>query len=357
MEVKWVNNKNVDLVNINHNIMKCMETNHMTNGGKNVNELQQDIKKMFHLDQDKEVLMVCNGAMGIYALIGGLNIYMGKELRWAVQSFTFPCSHQNILKNSIVMDIDDNMGPNLVELEEKLDSYDGVLVTNCFGCSTNIERYIEFCNRNNKLLLFDNAATSFTEYNGKNLLNYGVGCMVSLHHTKPIGFGEGGFIVFNKELLQYMKRAICFGYSDTNKVEYSVEAGNYKMSEIACIYIKEYLTNLNSIRSHYSGMIQQFIDKISSVGLDGKIKLLPSYSKYSDGIMACIPIIFPHPVNVDKFLENKIEAKKYYYPLDMNCKKSRTIYENILCLPLNMNTTSDIIDRYIDILSTMVINI
>jgi dTDP-4-amino-4,6-dideoxygalactose transaminase len=247
MIAPWVNKKTIDMNNINKKIERCIETRYFTNGGKNVNDLQENIKNIFFIDKIKEVLMVCNGAMGINALIGGMNIYYGKQLKWIVPAFTFPCATQGALINSIVFDIDENMGPSLLLMEENINNFDGVFITNCFGCVSNIELYEVFCKKHNKLLLFDNAASPMSYYKNKNILNYGDGCVVSLHHTKAIGFGEGGFIVFNKKYHDVMKKTICFGYTETNKKEYDINASNYKMSEIACIYIDDYLTNLQYI--------------------------------------------------------------------------------------------------------------
>ena len=52
---------------------------------------------------------------------------------------------------------------------------------------------------NNKFLIFDNAATPFTYYKGKSCCNYGHGSTISFHHTKPLGFGEGGAIIVDKK--------------------------------------------------------------------------------------------------------------------------------------------------------------
>jgi dTDP-4-amino-4,6-dideoxygalactose transaminase len=349
MKVSWVNKKTINISSVVESINSCIETKHMTNNGMNVVQLQSDIKNMFHLEKDKEVLMTCNGAAGIQALIGGFNIHFNRKLKWAVQAFTFPCSNQGLLIDSIIMDIDHNMGPNIIELEEKKDSYDGIIVTNCFGCSTNISMYEKFCKENNKLLLFDNAAAPMTTYNNTNHLNYGDGCMVSLHHTKPIGFGEGGFIVFNKIYSESMKKAICFGYTDTNKTIYDMYSGNHKMSEIACIYIKEYLKNLDNIYSYHKKMLSYFIEKIKDIK---DIKLFTNYSNYNESLCATIPILFNKQVNTTIFLENGIEAKKYYYPLN-NSKNSMAIYNMIICLPLNMDINESIIDHYIMIIKRL----
>jgi dTDP-4-amino-4,6-dideoxygalactose transaminase len=350
MKISWVNYKKINLINTNEKIQKCIEKKHLTNGGSNVLELQNRIKNLFKLDENKEVLMVCNGAMGINSLIGGLNIYFGKILKWAVQSFTFPCSKQGLLIDSIVLDIDDNMGPNIKQLEEKINDYDGILITNCFGCSCNIKLYEEFCKKNNKLLLFDNAASSLTFYEGKNHLNYGNGCMVSLHHTKPIGFGEGGFIVFDKEYLKSMKQSICFGFTDNDRHKYEIYASNYKMSEIACIYIDEYLNNLENIYKHHTNLIVYFIKKIKENKLDDKFVIYKNYANYKESLLATIPLIFKNRIDTNYFIENNIEAKKYYYPLDKNSKNSSDLFDKIICLPLNMDMNEESIDFYINLL-------
>lgn len=346
--ISWVNNKNVDISKVNDKINSCIQTKHMTNGGVNVKKLEQELKTIFKLDSDKETLLVCNGASGLYALVGGMNIHYNKKLKWVVQAFTFPCSNQGLLIDSIIMDIDKNMGPNIIELNERKDEYDGILITNCFGCSVNIKLYEDFCKEHNKLLLFDNAAASMTFYNNINHLNNGNGCMVSLHHTKPIGFGEGGFIVFDKKYLESMKKAICFGFTDTNKLEYNMYASNYKMSEIACVYIAEYLKNVDKIYNYHTKHISYFLDKMPD-----SVTIVKSYSPYDVSLMSTIPILFNKKVSTDKFTENGIEAKKYYYPLDFNCKNSVDLFNRIICLPLNMDVTEKIIDRYIEIINCL----
>ena len=355
--VKWVNTKYIDSEFINQKVNECLKTNILTNNGVNVVQLQDNIKEEFKIDEDKEVLMVCNGAMGINALINGINMFNNKELRWAVQAFTFPCSCQGSLFNSIILDIDENMGPNINDLESKKDLYDGVLITNCFGCSTNITLYETFCKENNKILLFDNAASSMTFYNNKNHLNYGCGSMVSLHHTKPVGFGEGGFIVFDKKYLDCMKRTICFGFSDTDRIHFNKFGNNFKMSEISAIYISEYFKNLNKIYTHHTKLIKYFCEKIYEKNLNIDVQIFKNFSEYENSLMATIPLIFKKESNVDFFIKNNIEAKKYYYPLDNNCLITVDLYNRIICLPLNLDLTFETMDYYIKIIEEYLSNI
>jgi len=349
--ITWVPHKNININAINDKITECILSKHLTNNGKNVLNLQKKIKDIFKISDDKEVLLTCNGAMGLNALVGGMNTYFNKQLKWVVQSFTFPCSNQGMLMNSLILDIDENMGPNINDLELHKEHYDGVIVTNCFGTASNIELYENFCKNNNKILLFDNAASSFTYYKKKNILNYGNGTMVSLHHTKPIGFGEGGFIIFDKKYLESMEKTICFGFTNKDKYNYNLYANNYKMSELACIYIDNYLINLVDIYKHHVKMIIYFIEKLESANLNNFVKLITNFANYNESLMSTIPILFNFSIDIDLFVKKNIEAKKYYHPLNINSEFSMKIFNNIICLPLNIDITFDIIDYYIDIIN------
>jgi dTDP-4-amino-4,6-dideoxygalactose transaminase len=352
--ISWVPKKNINLDEINLEITSCLQTKHFTNGGKNVLDLQNFIKKKFCIDDNKEVIVTCNGAAGLYSIIGGLNIYYDKKLRWAVQSFTFPCSHQGILMDSIIFDIDDNMGPNIEELNKRKHEYDGVIITNCFGTVCNIDIYENFCKENNKLLIFDNAASSYSIYKDKNILNCGDACMVSLHHTKPIGFGEGGFIIFDKKYLNEMDKSICFGFTKKNRNNYSIYANNYKMSEVSAIYISNFLKNFDNIYQCHSQLITYFIIMINKEKLSDFIELLPSFSDYNMCLLSCIPILFKTDISIDLFVENNIEAKKYYYPLGSEFIKAVDIFNRIICLPLTTDMNKQTIDCYIDIIKKII---
>lgn len=340
MRINWVARKDINKDLVNDLLEKCIESRHFTNFGKNVLMLEDYLHKVLKIDDDKKVLMVCNGACAINALVATLFDVYKKELRFAVQAFTFPCSKQLLLKDSIVMDIDENMGPSIKMLEERKNDYDAVLITNCFGCCVDINKYVDFCKDNNKILICDNAASPYTFYKGKNISNYGIGSVISLHHTKPIGFGEGGAIIINKEYYDVAKKMINFGYSNNNRYNYDIYASNYKMSEINAIYIYQWLLNLDKIINKYNMLYQYFISKYK-----GNI-----YKSYSDDIF--IPATIPVILNKDLkyFHEKGIDAKKYYYPL-IDCVNAKNIFDHIICFPINLDMTIDDIDYIIDIIN------
>lgn len=344
--IQWIPKKSINFPKVQEKILECIDSKQFTNGGKHVEELQEKIQRLLQVDGDKCVIMTCNGTMGLNALISIYNYIYDKKLKFAVQSFTFPCCNQLLLTDSIIIDIDNRMGPDVEKLEELKDSYDGIIITNCFGCTVDIQAYEQFCSENNKLLLFDNAATPYSIYQGKNVLNYGDGCFVSLHHTKPIGFGEGGFIVLSREYRSIAEKIINFGYSPINRTEYSIFASNYKMSEISAIYIDQWIDYFCEIKFNHQALLKVLIENLPS-----GVKLFPSYSNYSSQLMNTIPIIFPFKVKVEYFKERGIDAKKYYYPLALSHTKAKTLYDSIICFPLHSDCTEDTIRYYCETIS------
>jgi dTDP-4-amino-4,6-dideoxygalactose transaminase len=122
------------------------------------------------------------------------------------------------------------------------------------------------------------------------------------------------------------------------------------MSDIAAIYINNYLNNFKEIFEHHTSMIKYFDYLINKNNLNQYIKLYKNYADYTESLMSCIPVIFEHKIGLDKFTYNNIEAKKYYYPLD-NSPKSHEIIDKIICLPLNLEITEKIIELYIEIIN------
>jgi dTDP-4-amino-4,6-dideoxygalactose transaminase len=112
-------------------------------------------------------------------------------------------------------------------------------------------------------LIFDNAATSYSFYNNKNSCNYGNASTISFHHTKPIGFGEGGAIIIDLKYEKYVRNIINFGIDN-----YSIEStwdrkgANYKMSDIQAVYIIQYLDNFHTIIEHHVMLYKYFISEI-----------------------------------------------------------------------------------------------
>ncbi len=348
--VKWVPAKRVDMGVVMDKLECCAAACQFANNGRFVRALEAQVAGVLDIDcGERAVVAVCNGACALSAAVGGLAMHCGRQLRWATQAFTFPCAHQGVLKDSLVVDVAAAaMGPCLVALERAVGEFDGVIVTNCFGLAVDMEAYVEFCRRHDKLLVFDNAATPLTRYQGRNVNNYGDACIVSLHHTKPIGFGEGGVVVFRKRYQDAMTRVICFGHSDVDKYHYSVHASNYKMSEISAIFVSGWLERVGDIRAHSKELLAYFVDEMRRRDV-ARARVYPNFAEQGDTVAAVIPILFDRPCSVDAFIREGVDAKKYYYPIS-EAPAALDLFERIVCLPLHLDVSRRDIQKYVAII-------
>ena len=348
--INWLNKKKINFNRIEELLKKCDEKNQYTNYGPNVKFLEKFIKEKYAIHDNKAVIVVANASLGLQILTKSLSIYNNQTtINWSTQSFTFPPSNQGSLHESLILDIDLDGGLELREIENNIN---GLIVTNIFGNVVDIEKYTAFSKKNNKFLIFDNAATHYTFYKGKNCLNYGDGSVISFHHTKPFGFGEGGAIIVDKKYEETIRKLINFGINLYSENYYSNEGNNCKMSDISAVYIIQYL------EEHFDIIIRKHLElynyfKKKLFIFENKVTLFPSFHDEDKICPSCLCIIFNNPnksLEIEKLmLENNIFSRKYYHPLK-ETKNAIDIYDRILCLPCNIDMSFCDIDNIISII-------
>tara|TARA_B110000037_G_C17017839_1_gene463995 strand:+ start:86 stop:1126 length:1041 start_codon:yes stop_codon:yes gene_type:complete len=343
MKINWVPNKKINKKRINQLINKSLDSGQFTNNGPNVQLLEQVIREKLQIDYTKAIIAVTNGSVALHALASSIEYFENKKIQWATQSFTFPPSAQGTLSNTKIVDIDKDGGLDLNELDE---SIGGIIVTNIFGNIVDIDKYEKWAKDNNKFLIFDNAATPFTFYKGKSCCNYGHGSTISFHHTKPLGFGEGGAIIVDKKYEKNIRCLNNFGIGLTN--EYWVRKGNNnKMSDISAIYIIQYLDNFDKIIKKHKMLYKYFKKQIKKL----KLQLFPSFHDKDNIMASCFCLLFDnYDDNIRlKLLENDIFCRKYYYPLKKT-KNTVDIYNKILCIPCTKDMKKEDIDLIISLI-------
>jgi len=345
MEINWVPNKKINNKKIYKLLKKSIEKGHFSNRGPNVQLLEKVIKEKLQIDDSKSVIVVSNGSVALHSLATSLEYYNKQKINWATQSFTFPPSAQGTLSNAKIVDIDKEGGLNLDDLDETIN---GIIVTNIFGNIVDIDKYENWAKVNNKFLIFDNAATPFTFYKGKSCCNYGNGSTISFHHTKPLGFGEGGAIIVDKKYEKNIRCLNNFGIGLTD--DYWVREGNnYKMSDISAIYILQYLDNFDYITKKHQNLYNYFKNRI--INMELKIKFFPSFHDEDKIMPSCFCLLFDnYDDNIRiKMLENNIFCRKYYFPLEKT-KNTLEFYNKILCLPCTIDMTIKSIEYIINII-------
>lgn len=341
-QINWVPDKKINDECVKELLSESIKTGQFTNYGPNVARLESFIKNEFGIT--KSVICVSNGTTALHALVSGIE-YTHSRLSWATQAFTFPSSVQGSLIGTKILDIDIGGG---IDLDNIPDCIDGIIVTNVFGNVVDIQKYTQWAKDNNKFLLFDNAATPMTMYNGTNSCNYGTGSIISFHHTKPFGFGEGGAIIVDQQYEEVIRKIINFGLNDGY---WNACGSNYKMSDISAVYILQYIYNWRTIVDHHS-ILYKHLEKCL---LETDIILYPNYSDTTP-FVSCFSLMFKDYKDEIRqlLIQNGIFCRKYYRPLESHPIADK-FYEQILCIPCTMDMTIDnveliykILKRYID---------
>jgi dTDP-4-amino-4,6-dideoxygalactose transaminase len=332
MYINWLNRKDYDLSLIDKKLENSRAKNHYTNYGPLVAELESWMKSLLKIDSSKSVHMASNGTTALHAIVAAMNLEAGRELKFATQDFTFPASVLGPLRGTKIVDMTYDHQVDLTDLQD----VDGLIITNIFGNSLDLQIYQKWADENNKILIIDNAATPYTFYKKKNILNYGNASFISLHHTKPFGFGEGGFIVIDKEYKDAVDRVLNFGFdSDRNWNQWG---SNYRMSDLSAAFVFQHIErNFERMISHHGEISEVF-------NLVCKHNDWKSWNNKSDENPFLSSMIFltkEDPKRI-KNLKN-FEWKKYYKPL-IGLPVSDSIYKNIICLPCHTDvSTRDIL--------------
>jgi sugar O-acyltransferase (sialic acid O-acetyltransferase NeuD family) len=340
-KVAWLANKQVNWQRVQSLLEQSAQNNHYTNYGPCVRALEERIRKEFMVGDTKAVVVVNNGSSAVHALVSAINQFHQKQFHYGIQAFTFPTSAQGSLKDhSELIDISLEQGALDLDFVD-LERIDGVVVTNVLGNVCDLPKYEAWAKQHQKILLFDNAATSLTVMNGKNCINYGTGCTISFHHTKPIGFGEGGAVIVDRQYEHELRKIINFGY-DVVKADlvWLPDGNNYKMSDLSAAFIYSYLDKFEEIRTTHARLLHIFRTLSSQYNFEAKkIRLIPSFA---EPFLACFAVQFPFAVDLTDIPENfakVLVVRKYYKPLSSAefYPKAHKLYNHILCFPCHVD--------------------
>lgn len=306
--IPFTQHKKLNIDKFNLYLQEANSTNQFTNYGYAVRLLEQRAKEMLLIDDSKVVVATCNGAAALNAIIA--SIISNKPV--FSQDFTFPCNFQIPDVDTISFDMTDDYEPDITSVTEP-----GILIiTNCFGHVTDIDKILTHADKYNQEIIFDNAAAPYSFYKGSNISNYGIASYISLHHTKPIGFGEGGLVIIDKEYEELVRSIINFGMIDRKP---TYKGSNYKMSELAAAGILQWWDsfNINELRDSYLLAYKKYL-RYTEV-------TLPNYS--DNFFPNCLPAI-QHEITT-----TELDVRKYYRPY-IGLSNSTKLFNSIECIPI-----------------------
>ena len=302
-------------------LRKAQETNQFTNYGWAVKELEIRARDMLKIDESKAIIACCSGTAALHAMLWGIQRQDGAH-RIGTQDFTFASNSIGPAEGPIVFDMKPDCTANLGD-DVNAHYVKILILTNCFGHLQDFDYISEF---NYPKLIFDNAATPYTFLNGSNSCNYGMGSYISLHHTKPIGFGEGGLAIIDKEYEESVRIATNFGLIDGM---FNERSGNYKISDISAAAILQWWDQFD-----IKTLSQQYADNYFKLKYEFKDVEGSHWINHSEDetfFPNCFPF-FPDSTIPNDILDN-YEVKKYYKPL-RGFPVSEQLYNKIKCFPL-----------------------
>lgn len=186
--------------------------------------------------------------------------------------------------------------------------------------------------------ILDAATSPYTFFKGENILNFHNASVVSLHHTKPIGFGEGGLLIVNNFLEKEARELVNFNIPNNE-----VLGGNYKHSELSIAGNLQYVMGLPNLDKIVK-KLTDIEDIIKNELLGYEIQFLPDDS--DSKLASCLPIIFDNKKEVTEE-DDKIEIKKYYKPI-LPLPETTRLYKKILCYPLHYQLSYNDVEKIVD---------
>jgi dTDP-4-amino-4,6-dideoxygalactose transaminase len=324
--IKYIQEKYIDYIELKNILKHTEQTNQFTNLGPAKRMLEKKLEQLLRIDDTKSVVCTANGTLALHAIY---LYFKNKNIRWVSPSFTFPSCVVGGF-NCELVDIDHTYTMSLSE--DNFSKYEGFIITNLFGTYPhNIGDWIDKCKKHRKILVFDNASSSLTNFQDTNICNLGDFSFGSLHHTKSIGFGEGGFLVCDKSLYSEFNRICGFGFKyEEGERKFGVNSSNFKMSDITAGCILQHI-NRYSVKKHEE--IQEYflhnIERIEGVEV----------FNYKKGVfLGNLPVLFEKNANKKFFIDRGIEAQKYYKPIK-NTKNSNDLFCKIINFPLHTDVS------------------
>jgi len=319
-------------------IDKIYASNHLTNYGPLVQELEEKLKSYLGV---KNLILVSNGTLALQVA------YKALHLKGEVISspFSFVATASSIIWENlkpIFSDIDPftfNIDP--AKITEKISEFTSCIVpVHVFGNPCEVDKISGVAQKYNLKVIYDAAHAFGVKLDGQSVLNFGDVSTLSFHSTKIFHSIEGGaIIVQDDDLAKQIRLLINFGIPGPDRVD---SLGiNAKMNEFEAAMGLCVLEDIDLIFQERKTIWENYYTELNS------LFEMQSLNSRGSNNYNYFPVLFE---NEEKMLnartamnEKNIYPRRYFYPsldtleyINENsaCKNSRDISSRILCLPI-----------------------
>ncbi len=334
-------------------------TRHLTNMGPIHNRLREQIKEYLGVENTE---LFANGHLALYCAIKALGL-CGEII---TTPFTFASTTNAIIQagcKPVFCDVKEDYSIDESKIESLItDRTVAILGVHVYGNICNIEAIRKIADKHKLKVIYDAAHAFGVKYKGYGIGSFGDISMFSFHATKVFHTVEGG----------------CLTYSDTSLTDKIAKLRNFGIS---CDRLECFGTNakMNEFQAAMGICNLRHIDG----EINSRREAFQRYSKRLANVKGLKPLSFAegvtpnyayYPILVDRekfgasrdellkrLQENRIFARKYFYPLTSENKdfdtdmtaltpKAKEYSRNILCLPMYANLDIDEVDKVCDII-------
>lgn len=322
--IKFVEDKIIDWERVRIFLRHSVKLNQWTNFGPVSHILEKKIHEYLKLKSSHRVVVCTSGTLALNALIELHQCQQKKNLKWIVSCYGFYCTTQGPLNRAKIVDCN-YQGMLDLDLLQKKD-FDGMVVTNIFGLNKNLNVYRNYCKKNGKIFICD-SATAFEN------IDHGANEILSFHHTKPWGMGEGGCAIIEKKDEELFRALIGFGIGMDHDVK--LRSTNGKISDLACAFILQRIEELPRLSPIYREQYTRIVNIAKDVGF-----VLVSGTEHHPSTPPNVPLLYHHPIA--NLTNPYVDLLKYYKPLG-NTKVANDLYARIINVPCHpgMQNVSD----------------
>lgn len=322
---------------------RIWESNHLTNDGPLLRELEQKLREYLQVEH---VIFVTNGTIALQLALKALQV-KGEVI---TTPFSYCATSNSILwegSTPVFADINPiSLTVESAQIRAKLNSQTkAILTTHVYGNAGDLEEQEALASEYQIPLIYDGAHAFGVTYKGKSIFNFGTISTCSFHATKVFHTVEGGAVMTNDaKLAAKIKELRSFGHKND---DYFSAGINGKNSEFHAAMGLVNLGHFEDIRNYRKWACDLYDNLLQVPGETIQ------FNSHIDRNYSYYPVIFPNEASLLKAVSIlnsvQINPRRYFYPSlntlsfveKQSCPVSEDVALRVLCLPLSAEIKED----------------
>lgn len=341
---------------------KIDENRWYTNFGPLVTDLENRLSQSFTAEPAQvHVVSMANGTCALQIALEALKLRKGGKV--LVPALTFVATATAIIRaghTPLISDVDkDNwlLTPKIARAMLAVSPFDAVMPVSTYGCPQNVMEWDLFTAETGIPVVVDAAGAW-----GNQSVGLTTKVAFSLHATKALGGGEGGFVASRHHSYAESVRSLSNFGIDARSGGLVFEAGeNGKMSEYHAAVALAAMDNWPDVAKKRSELHQAYVAKLTA-----QIPSLVLQSKAVTGVYSLLVVLLPKGVSGQevrtRLLAKDIETRRWYCP-PLHGHPAFAAYaagalplvddlvERLLGLPFHLSLTAEDVDAVVDALA------